>query len=227
MKTSKRKNLLVIGDTHLPFTHKHYLDFCIDIKKQCKCEEVVHIGDLVDCHAISYHEHDPDGLSPKDEFELARKMLKSWYKAFPKVKLCLGNHDKLIDRKGKTAGLPSEVFLPFRDIWQLPDEWEDDFEFTIDDVRYIHGTGYSGRYAHVQACLDSRKSTVIGHLPSSAGIEWMANEEDRVFGANVGCGIDRHAYAMAYGKDFRRKPILSVGVVTDAGKHCQVMPMDL
>lgn len=39
-------SVLVIGDTHFPFVKKGYLDFCLDIKRRVKCEQVVHIGDL-------------------------------------------------------------------------------------------------------------------------------------------------------------------------------------
>ena len=34
-----------------------------------------------------------------------KKQLKDWYKAFPVAKICLGNHDLLVQRKAKTAGL--------------------------------------------------------------------------------------------------------------------------
>lgn len=230
MLTSKLRdgNILVIGDTHIPFEKPNYLDFCVEIKNRCKCKHVVHIGDLVDNHAISYHEINPNGLSPEDEIRETIKRLKTgWYKAFPELKLCRGNHDVLVDRKGRTNGLPERVFRPFRDIWELPTKWEDAFEFHIHGVRYIHGTGYSSKMPHVNAAYDSRMSTVVGHCHSVSGIEWAANDKDHtaMFGMSVGSGIDRHSYAMAYGKDFRRKPILSCGVVTDYGKYAQVFPM--
>ena len=114
------RTILVIGDTHLPFEHRHYLEFCKETQKKFKCNSVVHIGDLVDNHAISYHEHDPNGMSPKEEMDLAKKHLVKWFKAFPEVKICKGNHDRMVDRKGRTVGLPDEVFKPFRDIWELP-----------------------------------------------------------------------------------------------------------
>lgn len=218
-------NVLVISDTHIPFEHKHYLSFCKEIQKRVKCTEVVHIGDLVDNHSISYHEHDPDGWAPSDEMKEADKHLKKWFKAFPTLKLCRGNHDGLVDRKGKTVGLPKRCFKQFRDIWTLPKGWEDAFEFQINGVKYTHGTGYAGKFSHVQAAYDNRQSTVIGHTHSIAGVEWSANSKDIIFGMNVGCGVDRKKYAFTYGKDFRRKPILSVGVVTDKGRYAQVIPM--
>ena len=227
MKSSDEHNVLIISDTHLPFELPNYLDFVLDIQKRCHCKKVVHIGDLVDNHSISYHEHDPNGKSPEDEMKEADKHLQRWYKAFPKVHLCRGRHDDMVDRKGKTVGLPERVFRPFRHIWNLPKGWIDAFEFQIDNVRYIHGTGYSGRYPHIQLAYDSRQSAVMGHTHSTAGVGWLANSKNCIFGMAVGCGIDRKRYAFAYGKDHRRKPIVSCGVVTDRGRFAQVFPMQL
>ena len=134
-----KDHILVIGDTQIPFTIKGYLDFCLDIQKRVKCGTVVHIGDLVDNHAISYHEHDPNGKSPKDEIDEAKRRLRKWYKAFPEVFLCRGNHDRMVDRKGRTNGLPDCVFKPFRDIWNLPKRWKDDFTWEINGVIFEHG----------------------------------------------------------------------------------------
>ena len=220
-------NVLVISDTHLPFEKKGYLNFCKQTEKKYKCNQVIHIGDLVDNHSISYHEHDPNGWSPSDEMKIADKHLISWFKAFPKVKLCRGNHDVLVDRKSKTVGLPRRCFHDYRDIWNLPDGWIDEFEFEIDNVLYKHGTGYSGKFSHVGAAIDARQSCVVGHTHAVAGVEWMANSKQIIFGMNVGCGIDRRKYAFKYGKDFRRKPILGCGVVLDGGKHAMFVPMEI
>ena len=207
------KSVLVISDTHIPFSHPKALEFCQRIHKQLKCSEVVHIGDLVDNHSISYHEHDPDGASPADEMDLADAELRKWFKAFPVVMVCRGNHDRLVDRKGKTNGLPARCFKDFRDIWGLPKGWKDDFSHVIDGVKYLHGTGYSGRNAHLQCAVDNRMPCVIGHLHSTAGIEYSSNDVDTIWGMNVGCLIDKKSYAFSYGKDFKLKPIISVGVV--------------
>ena len=223
----KKDHVLVIADTHIPFEHRDYLEFIKGVQNKFKCGTVVHIGDLVDNHSISYHEHDPNGWSPKDEMEQTDKILKVWFKAFPKLYICRGNHDCLPDRKGKTVGLPKRCFKSFRDMWHLPSKWIDDFEFEIDGVKYEHGTGYSGKYAHVNAAFDNRQSTVIGHGHSVAGVEWSANSRDVIFGMNVGCGIDRKSYAFGYGKGFRRKPILGCGLVTDNGRYAQFIKMEL
>ena len=223
------KNILVIADSHLPFEHRDYLAFCKRIHKAFKCSQVVHIGDLVDNNAISYHENDPDGLSPEDEMKEADKHLKAWFEAFPKVSLCRGNHDRLVDRKSRTAGLPKRCFSPFREIWNLPKGWVDEFEFIIDNVKYIHGTGYSGKYPHVQASYDNRMSIVMGHCHSVAGYEYIANSKNIIFGMSVGSGIDKKTYAFNYGRDFKRKPIVSCAVVsyTKRGINPSIYPMEL
>jgi len=222
-----RHSILVIGDTHIPFEIKNYLDFCLDIQKRVRCSIVIHIGDLVDNHAISYHEHDPNGYSPKDEIIEAKNCLRNWFKAFPRVFLCRGNHDRMVDRKGRTVGLPDCVFRPFRDIWDLPKYWQDDFSWTIDNVIFEHGTGYFGDFAHIKAAMNNRQSTVIGHTHHSLAGGYTANEKDRVWGMNVGCGINRKTYAFEYGRDFTKKPLVGCGVVTDNGKYWQTFPMEL
>ncbi len=223
-----KDSVLVIADLHLPFEKKGYLDFCKQIQQRVKCGTVVMIGDLVDNHSLSLKfDQDPDGYSPKHEIEQAKLSLRDWYKAFPKVFLCLGNHDKRVDLKAKHVGLPECVFRPFRDIWELPKGWKDAFSHEIDNVLYIHGTGYSGDNAHLKAAYNNRQSTVIGHTHAHGTIGYLANEKDCIFGMNVGSGIDRHTYAFEYGRDFKKKPIISCGVVTDNGRFAQVFPMKL
>ena len=222
-----RGSVLVVGDLHIPFEVSDYLSFCREIYKRVKCEKVVLIGDIVDNHSMSYFDKDPDGWSPADEMREADKHLKEWFKAFPEAFLCRGNHDRMVDRKSKTVGLPSRVFLPFRDIWNLPKKWQDGFSFEVDKVVYQHGTGYSGDNAHLKAAYNNRQSTVIGHTHAQCAVGYLANEKDCVFGMNVGCGIRRKSYAFEYGRDFKKKPIVSCGVVTDKGRYAQVFPMAL
>jgi len=225
----RNETVLVIADTHIPFEHRGYFSFIKRLRDHYKPSTIVHSGDLVDLHSISYHEKDPDGWNPKGEMEEADKRLEKWFKEFPDVLLCRGNHDRLIDRKAKTHGLPSRAFREFRDIWNLPKGWIDDFSFIIGNVLYTHGEGYSGKFGHLQAAVDNRMNVVIGHLHSTAGVEYIASERDIIFGMAVACGIDRHSYAMAYGRNFRRKPILGAGIVeyTKRGTIATFIPMEL
>ena len=224
---SKSGNILIIADTHIPFEHRHYLEFCSETKRKFKCSKIYHAGDVVDHHSISSHNHCPDGFSPLKELEASLKKLKKWYKAFPKVNVCIGNHDERIERAAAHFGLSSSYFRSLRDIYGFPKTWDYRFDHYVYGIRIFHGMGYSGKYAHVTAAIENQRSVVIGHMHSNAGSWYSANETDIVFGLAVGCGIDRNSYAFRYGRDFRRKPILGAGVVLEGGKRALFVPMKL
>jgi predicted phosphodiesterase len=230
LKTSKPfiggdpNNVLVIGDTHEPFCKEGYLEFCRETQEKYNCGTVVHIGDLVDNHAISYHEKDSEGRSAGDEYKLALERCREWYRMFPEAKVCIGNHDALPFRKAFTAGLPSSWLKSYQEILESPKGWEWDFTHEIAGVIYQHGTGLSGEMAAINAARENRQSTVIGHLHTVCNTRYLASFKDLIFGVSVGCGIDHEAYAFAYGRQNTRKPVISCGVILD-GKQPINVPM--
>lgn len=222
-----KDHVLVISDTHCPHDHKHAISFCKEVQERVKCGTVVHIGDGVDNSSLSMnHDSDPNGRSPIDEINEARKHLEKWFKAFPRLFYCLGNHDRRVDLKGKHVGLPSVCFRPFKEIWGLPREWNVAFSHEIDGVLYQHGS-LVGDMAHVKTAILNRQSTVIGHTHSVAAVNYLVSNRDRLLSMNVGCLIDRKSLAFEYGRDFLKKPVISCGVVTDRGHLAQVFPMSL
>ena len=215
----------IIGDTHFPFVHKDYLAFIKKTFKKYKVNCVVHIGDVVDNHAISYHESDPDGRSSGDEGVAADKVLQEWYRAFPKMHVLLGNHDRLPERKAKTFGLSGRLIKAFAEVWKTPKGWKVyPGEVEIDGVLYTHGTGNSGKNAALNLAMLKMQSLVMGHTHSFGGVQFVKGKEN-VFGMNVGCGIDDTAYAFEYGKHFRYRPTLGCGIVID-GKQPIYIPME-
>lgn len=219
-------NVLVIGDPHEPFTKEGYLEFCRSIQEEYDCGTVVHIGDAVDNHAVSYHEKDPEGMSAGDEFNLAIQRMKRWYYTFPNVKVCIGNHDALPFRKAFSAGLPKTWLKTYQELLQSPSTWEWDFVHQINGVIYQHGTGLSGEMAAINAARENRQSTVIGHLHTVMNTRFLASYKDLIFGVTVGCGIDHEKYAFAYGKQNTRKPVVACCVVLD-GKLPINIPMPI
>lgn len=219
-------NVLVIGDPHEPFTKEGYLEFCRKIQEEYDCGTVIHIGDAVDNHAVSYHEKDPEGMSAGDEFNLAIERMKRWYYTFPNVKVCIGNHDALPFRKAFSAGLPKTWLKTYQELLQSPPTWEWDFVHQVKGVIYQHGTGLSGEMAAINAARENRQSTVIGHLHTVMNTRFLASYKDLIFGVTVGCGIDHEKYAFAYGKQNTRKPVVACCVVLD-GKLPINIPMPI
>lgn len=210
---TKTTNVLFIADLHAPWILPGYLEWCKEQQIKYNCNKVIFAGDVIDSGSWSYHEHDPDGLGVKDELYAAKKQLKLAYDLFPEAVVLLGNHDLLISRKARTAGLSQEFIRDLGDVLEAPKTWEFVHEYILDNVRYVHG---STGDAFKRAC-DSRMSTCQGHLHSKTFVQWSVSEKDAIFGLQVGGGFDRTKYAFDYAKPFPKKPIVSCGVILENG----------
>lgn len=211
-------NVLVVPDLHAPFELDDALAFVLEQQERFDCGQVVFIGDIVDLHAMSYHEHNADGMSAGAELKRAIKHLEPWYRAFPVAKFCLGNHDRLPERKIATSGLPSAVFKGFRDVMEFPDGWSVAYYHEIHGVIYQHGTGRSGDNAYRLQAIANMQPTVMGHTHTSAGVQHITSRKGNIWGMGVGCLIDSSAYAFGYMKEQAKRPVLGCGVVLDRGK---------
>jgi predicted phosphodiesterase len=211
----------IIGDTHEPFTLDGYREFCIKTFKKYGVTHVIHIGDLIDGHAWSYHESDPDGMGAGEELHYAKENVRKWVEAFPKIDVIWGNHDRLFMRKAFSSGIPREMMMDFRDVFGCPN-WNFTARAVYDGVQYLHGEGGTAR----ARCKKDLMSTVQGHLHPQAYTEWLVGETYKVFGMQVGCGVDRKAYAFGYAKD-HPKPAIGVGIVADHGKQAFNVLMEL
>ncbi len=216
----------IIGDTHEPFCHASYRDFCYRTFNKHKVNKIVHIGDEVDNHALSFHEHSPNGLSAESEAEQAMKNMEKWYKTFTNVDVLVGNHSALPFRQASAHGIPARFLKTYEEIWRSPKGWKWHVDLEIDHVMYTHGTGSTGPQGAINRAIRSRQSTVIGHIHSHGGVAYHASHNDLIFGLNVGCGIDVKAYAFEYGKVFVNKPTLGCGIV-DNGHNAMFIPMQL
>jgi metallophosphoesterase superfamily enzyme len=198
------KRVLVIGDLHAPFIIDGYLEHCKKTYDEFQCDTVVFIGDEIDYHASSFHTSDPDGLSAGDEFKMAKQVIQEWYKVFPKATVIIGNHTRMIMRKAQAGGIPKDWIKSYNEVLNTPG-WEYVMEAEIENVMYFHGEGSTATSKAKSEC----KSVVQGHRHSEGYVNYINNN---VFALQVGTGIDRDSYAMAYGR--AGKPsILSCGVV--------------
>ena len=201
------KRILVVGDLHAPFTLPHYLDFCTDVYAKYNCNQVIFIGDIIDNHYSSFHTTDPDGLGGGDELDLAVEDVSRWYDAFPVADIMIGNHDRMIMRRAFESQIPQRWIKSYNDVLGTPD-WRWVENVVYDDVLYEHGEG--GQAA--TKARNNMMSSVCGHTHTAAYVQWYVGKRFRVFGMQVGCGIDAKSYAAAYAKNFKRQAI-GCGVV--------------
>lgn len=205
--TKKENRVLVIGDLHEPFCLDGYLEHCKEAYYKYNCNKVIFIGDVIDQHYSSYHETDPDGMGGGQELDLAIEKIKRWYKVFPKADITIGNHDRIIMRKAFTSAIPKKWIKEYKEVLETP-KWNFVDRIIVDGVQYVHGEGGTAR----TKCRADMMSTVQGHLHTQCYTEWCVGQNFKIFGMQVGCGIDHDSYAMAYAKR-GKKPAIGCGVV--------------
>ena len=78
----KNERVLFISDMHIPYNHPDTIPFLKHLKRKYDINpesndgsRVICLGDELDYHAISFHDSNPNLLSPSDELELAKKKI--------------------------------------------------------------------------------------------------------------------------------------------------------
>jgi hypothetical protein len=214
VRKEPESRVLAFSCLHAPYNKKGSREFVKGVYDKYHCNKIVCCGDEVDLHALSYHEHSPDLCSAGDELQLAINEIHRWEETFPKMLLCESNHGSLPYRKAKTAGIPKNMIKNYNDIYGVGRGWKWGDKWEIDGVEYSHqGTSQGGKMPHLDVAIPAGKSSVIGHFHSVFGVDWFANEEKCIFGACCGSLVDRKHLSMAYGKLFKKKPILGCIVV--------------
>jgi len=203
---TKERRILVIGDLHCPFELDGYFDFCLDTYDRFACNQVIAIGDILDNHYASYHETDGNGMSGGYELQEAIKHVDKWAQAFPVADVIIGNHDRLIMRKAFSSSVPREWIKDYNEVLGTSWNWVERIEY--DGVQYVHGEGGTAR----TKAKNDMQSTVQGHIHTQAYVEWLVGNRSKIFGMQVGCGIDRDSYAAAYAKHYKKQAI-GCGVV--------------
>ena len=204
--TKNERRILVIGDIHAPFCLEGYLEFCQETYAKHNCNQVIFIGDILDNHYSSFHQTDPNGMSGGTELEYAIEDVKKWNKAFPVADVLIGNHDRMIMRKAFDSDVPKQWIKSYNEV--LGPNWNWIERIVYDNVQYVHGEGGTAR----TKAKNDMMSTVQGHIHTQCYTEWLVGRNFRVFGMQVGCGIDGGSYAAAYAKHFKKQAI-GCGVV--------------
>jgi hypothetical protein len=211
----RARRTLLVGDLHAPFMHRDAPAFLSAVKRQTRPDEVVLMGDVADLHALSRFTRSPAGYSAGHELAAAREQLAPLFDLFPVAKVCWGNHDRRVYDRAEEAGIPADAVRPMREILKHPAGWRWRDEWTVGGVVCEHGTGFSGKDAHLKAAAANMQPTAIGHIHAHAGVGYVGNRRHLIWGFNVGCLIDHRSYAFAYSKRSPAKPIIGVGLVED------------
>ena len=219
--------VLIIGDTHCPVMLDGYVEFLQETYDKYDCTRVVHIGDVVDWAAISYHKTPLTPTTPEDEYHAAKEQLSLLVDAFPVAQVTLGNHGDLPWRRASDVGIFPELIKDPATMWDTPEwEWLPRYvDLEIDGVMYRHGDkALGGMHAAYKNAKSEFRSVVQGHMHAQLGVWYHANANKMVFGLQTGCGVDASSAAMSYGIVYSAKPIIGCGVVLE-GQEAHAVPM--
>lgn len=222
----KNKSILVISDSHFPFNHGDIIAFLKALKQRYKFDRVIHIGDEVDYHAISFHDSDPDLMSPGDELKTSIERLKPLYELFPKVDVLESNHGSLVYRKQKHHGLPRSVLKSYREILNAPSGWKWHFELVVtasNGMPILFHHGKSSNSLKVSQAMGM--SYCAGHFHESMSIQYWANSLGLYWAMQVGCLIEKSTLAFEYCKNNIKRPLIGCGVILNG--HPKLEPMIL
>ena len=215
--------ILAFGCTHFPYQHVDALDFIAALLRSLKPDRVVHMGDEVDMHAMSFHEHNPNLPSAKDETDLAAAYVQDLYELVPRLDLLESNHGSLHLRKSIAAGIPNRFVRSYNDAWEVGKGWRWHDDLTLDTpmgaVYFHHGK----RSNVLAASKEESMSMVQAHYHTKMGAQFWGNSRNLYFAAQTGCLIDRKKLAFAYGRNAVTKPLLGA-LLIEEGKPI-VVPM--
>lgn len=220
------KAILVISDQHFPFNHPDIIEFLRALKKKYKFDRIINIGDELDYHSISFHEHNPDLLSPSDELQTAINRLKPLYRLFPKMDLIESNHGSLVYRKGTMAGLPRHVFKSYREILGAPKEWKWHFDLTLKMSNGQYCYFHHGKSSNGMKLSQAMGMCVVqGHFHEKFCVEYWGNPLGLYWSMQVGCLVEDSTLAFNYNKTNLKRPLVGCGVIIDG--HPKLEPMVL
>lgn len=222
----KNSSVLTISDTHFPYNHPDVVAFLKALKEKYRPDRVVHIGDEVDFHAISFHDSNPDLLSPGDELQTSINRMKPLYDLFPKMDLVESNHGSLVYRKAKHHGIPAKALRTYRDILSAPRGWNWHFDLTLrlsngSYCYFHHGKSSNG----LRLSQSMGMNVVQGHFHESFGVQYWGNPLGLFWSMQIGCLIERDTFAFEYCKNNLKRPVIGTGVIING--HPKLEPMVL
>ena len=219
-------SVLVISDLHIPYHHQDAFEFLKALKKKYKPDLIVNIGDELDHHAISMHEHNPDLMSAGDELKQSKEYVRDLEKIFPEMTLVHSNHSSLVYRRALKYGLPKDYLKSYNEFLGVGDGWKwvDDLTVTLsDNSRCFFTHGMSADVLKV--AQQYGMNTVQGHYHTKFCIGYYSNPDALVWGMQVGCLINQKSMAFDYAKNFKSRFIVGCGMIIDG--QPKLMPMVL
>lgn len=219
--------ILVISDLHIPYHHPDSLIFLSYLKDKYNPTRVICMGDELDKHAMSYHEHDPDLPSAGDELKLSFPVIQELYQMFPLMDILESNHGSLVWRKAKTSGIPKYYLKSYNDILNVGEGWKWYFDLTIQLPNGQHCYFHHGKINNITRLTQQMgMNAVQGHYHESLRIDYWGNPTGLFWGMQTGCLIDDNSYAFNYNNVNIKRPVIGTGLIINSLPVLEPMILD-
>jgi len=218
--------ILVLSDLHIPYHHKDKFNFYRAVKKKYKPDRIINIGDEVDGHGLSFHDTDPDLLSPGHELLESRKYVRELEKIFPRMDLVHSNHGSLAYRRAKAKGIPIHYLKSYNEILEVGKGWKWHEELMIKEKHHTLYFRHQFNPNILKATEQMGCCCIQGHYHSRFEIMYTSSPTNLNWGMTVGCGIDDRSLAFEYNRLQQKRPILGDGIIIDGWPRLLPMYMD-
>ena len=224
------KRLLILSDTHFPYQHQNYFEWIKKIKDKVNPTQVIHIGDLVDFHSISQHLHSAELPNIKFEIKDAIKCIKKLRKIFPTpMPILWGNHDIRIQRIAEKSLIPNSFLKDINDILEIDKKWKwtwhDKLIVDLPNKTKVFFTHHFKSNV-ISSAKELGMSYVAGHQHTLCQLTMISNPLALNFAMCVGSSINPKSEAFKYGKNFIKRPIISVGAIINNQPVIFAMPLN-
>lgn len=216
VESENNQCILVISDMHIPYHHPDTFVFLKALKDKYNPTRIVCMGDELDKHALSYHDHDPDLPSAGDELARALPFIAELEEMFPVMNILDSNHGSLVWRKAKTHGIPKAYIKDYNQVLQVGKGWKWSFDLTLTlptgQKCYFH----HGKTADVVGLSQTMgMNAVQGHYHEKLKVEYWGNPSGLFWGLQTGCLIDDKSLAFSYNNVNLKRPVIGTAVIVN------------
>ncbi len=199
--------------------HPDAVLFLQAVREKWRTDTTVCVGDELDSHGLSVHDHNPDLPAAGEELSLGVQQLQPLYKAFPRVKVCHSNHTNRHLRQALRAGIPTAFMREYREALRAPAGWTWADEWSVDGVLFLHGEHASSAAKALEAAFRMGTNTCQGHLHNTVAIARGKSRSHSRFAVLGGCLIDFTSAAFDYARKGVMRPMLGAPVFIDGDPH--------
>ena len=218
--------ILILSDMHIPYHHRHTINFLKAIKQRYKPTNIWCIGDEVDFHGLSYHDSEPSLDTQHQETLKARTTIQELESLFPEMVLVHSNHGSMLYRRGKTHGIPNYMLKDYNEVLGVGKGWKwyVDYKYQMNNGQWVfmtHGMKKNG----LALAKEMGMCVIQGHYHTEFNIAYTSNPMALNWSMMCGCMIDDKSLAFSYNKVHSARVILGCGIIING--QPKLLPMVL